>query len=285
MTDNLNTAFRFRTVHDGQTIEELLRDEWKAGKKTVHQMRMDKAVTDAAGEPLEWRSPLDAGTVLVFHFKDAASSYRHDEHTSVPILFEDEHLIAGLKPAGMAIHPDEHDKGGTFMNAVMARVTGNGGAYAEHIHRLDKGTEGIVLVAKHPIAKALFDRMLEERAITRIYEAEVEGRLKRMRGTLQYPIGRDRHHPTRRRVSPGGQDAITRYRVIERGDEATVVEASLETGRTHQIRVHFSHIGHPVKGDTLYGGTETDDGNYRLIAKKVSFKHPFTEEQTTIEVE
>ena len=170
------------------------------------------------------------------------------------------------------------------MNAIMAHVSKNNGAYAEHIHRLDKGTEGIVLVAKHPIAKALFDRMIEERAITRMYHAEVDGRLKRMRGTLQYPIGRDRHHPTRRRVSPGGQDAVTRYRVIERDDEVTHVEASLETGRTHQIRVHFSHIGHPVKGDTLYGGSETPDGNYRLVAKKVAFDHPFTKEQTTIEV-
>ncbi|MFC5602356.1 RluA family pseudouridine synthase [Sporosarcina koreensis] len=284
MTDKLITAFRYRMIRDGQTIEELLRDDWKAGKKIVHQLRMDKAVTDPDGQPLEWRTPLEAGTELVFHFNDAASSYKPDEHATVPILFEDEHLIAGLKPAGMAIHPDEQDEGGTFMNAIIAHVARNGGAYAEHIHRLDKGTEGIVLVAKHPIAKALFDRMIEERAITRIYHAEVDGRLKRMRGTLQYPIGRDRHHPTRRRVSPGGQDAVTRFRVIERDDEATVVEASLETGRTHQIRVHFSHIGHPVIGDTLYGGSETADGNYRLIAKKVSFKHPFTEEQTTIEL-
>lgn len=284
MTDKQKTAFRYRMIRDGLTIEQLLRDDWKAGKKTVHQMRMDKAITDTDGQPLEWRTPLDAGTELVFHFKDAASSYKPDEHANVSILFEDEHLIAGLKRAGMAIHPDEHDAGGTFMNAIMAHVTENGGAYAEHIHRLDKGTEGIVLVAKHPIAKALFDRMIEERSITRIYHAEVDGRLKRMRGTLQYPIGRDRHHPTRRRVSPGGQYAVTRFRVIERDDESTLVEASLETGRTHQIRVHFSHIGHPVKGDTLYGGSETEDGNYRLIAKKVSFKHPFTEEQITIEV-
>lgn len=284
MTEELNTSFRFRINREGLTIEELLRDEWKAGKKTVHQMRMDKAVTDTAGEPVDWRTPMEAGTELVFHFKDAVSSYRPDEHTTVSILFEDEHIIAALKPADIATHPDEDDDGGTFMNAIMAHVAENGGAYAEHIHRLDKGTAGIVLVAKHPIAKTVFDRMIEDHAITRIYHAEVDGRVKRMRGTLQYPIGRDRHHPTRRRVSPGGQDAVTRFRVIERSDETTHVEASLETGRTHQIRVHFSHIGHPVKGDTLYSGSETADGNYRLIAKKVSFQHPFTNEQTTIEI-
>ncbi len=277
------TTFRYQVIQDDLTIEGILRNKWNAGKKTVHQMRMEKAVTDTAGQPVEWRSPMKAGTELVFHFKDAGSSYKPDENRTVSVLFEDEHIIAALKPAGIATHPDEHDEGGTFMNAIMAHVSKAGGAYAEHIHRLDKGTAGIVLVAKHPIAKAVFDRMIEERAITRIYHAEVDGRVKRMRGTLQYPIGRDRHHPTRRRVSPGGQDAVTRYRVIERDDEATLVEASLETGRTHQIRVHFSHIGHPVKGDTLYGGSETADGDYRLVAKKVSFIHPFTEEQTTIE--
>ncbi|WP_239432722.1 RluA family pseudouridine synthase [Sporosarcina sp. ACRSL] len=282
--EKANTSFHYRIDREGLTVEELLRDEWKAGKKTIHQMRMEKAVTDTAGNPVDWRTPLEVGMKLVFHFKDAVSSYKPDKDITVSILFEDEHIIAALKPAGMAIHPDETDDGGTFMNAIMAHMVTTGGAYAEHIHRLDKGTEGIVLVAKHPIAKALLDRMIEERAITRIYHAEVDGLVKRMRGTLQYPIGRDRHHPTRRRVSPGGQDAITRYRVMKRGEETTYIEASLETGRTHQIRVHFSHIGHPVTGDTLYGGSETADGNYRLTAKKVSFNHPFTTAQTTIEV-
>lgn len=278
------TSFHYKTSEEGLTIEELLRNRWQGGKKTVHQMRMDKSVTDTNSEPLEWRTPLPEGTELVFHFKDAESTYKPDNDVKVTILFEDNHILAAVKPTGMAIHPDESDIGGTFMNGIMAYVAANGGTYAEHIHRLDKGTEGIVLVAKHPIAKSLFDRMIEEREITRVYHAEVDGRVKRVKGTLQYPIGRDRHHPTRRRVSPAGQDAVTRFQVIERLEDSTLVEASLETGRTHQIRVHFSHIGHPVKGDELYGGSETADGEYRLTAQKVSFIHPFTTEQITIEL-
>ena len=278
------TSFNYKIQEEGLTIEELLRTRWQAGKKTVHQMRMDKAVTDIHGQPLEWRTPQPSGMELVFHFPDLLSTYKADDDINVSILYEDEHILAVVKPAGLAIHPDGIDTGGTFMNGILAHVTANGGTYAEHIHRLDKGTEGIVLVAKHPIAKARFDRMIEERKITRVYEAEVDGRVKRVKGTLQYPIGRDRHHPTRRRVSPAGQDAVTRFQVIERRDTSTLVEASLETGRTHQIRVHFSHIGHPVKGDGLYGGSETDDGNYRLTAQKVSFIHPFTSEQITIQL-
>lgn len=278
------TSFQYRTPQEGLTIEDLLRNQWKAGKKTVHQMRMDKAVTDTSGEPLDWRTPLTVGTELIFTFNDTHSTYVPNDHDVISILFEDEHLLAAVKPAGMTIHPEDKDTGDTFMNAIMAHVRANGKTYAEHVHRLDKGTEGIVLVAKHPIAKALLDRMIEERALTRVYHAEVDGRLKRVKGTLQYPIGRDRHHPTRRRVSPAGQDAVTRFQVLERLDDSTRVEASLETGRTHQIRVHFSHIGHPVKGDTLYGGSETTDGEYRLVAQRVSFIHPFTTEQTTIEI-
>lgn len=279
------TSFKYNTPEEGLTIEELLRNRWQAGKKTVHQMRMDKAVTDIEGEPLEWRNPLPSGTELIFNFKDAHSTYKLDKNVTPIVLFEDEHILAAVKPAGVPIHPDDIDNGGTFMNGVMAHVAMNDGTYAEHIHRLDKGTAGIILVAKHPIAKAMFDRMIEEREITRVYQAEVDGKVKRVKGTLQYPIGRDRHHPTRRRVSPAGQDAATRFKVIERLDDSTLVEASLETGRTHQIRVHFSHIGHPVKGDELYGGSETTDGHYRLTAQKVSFIHPFTAEQVTIEMD
>lgn len=277
------TGFHYLTLEDDVSVDHLLRTKWQAGKKTVHQMRMANSVLNANGEPIDWRMPLEAGTTLSFTFPDALSSYLPDEQVDLQILFEDEHLIAALKPAGIATHPDNPGEKGTFMNRVMAYVKQNDGSYAEHIHRLDKGTAGIVLIAKHPIAKALFDRMIEQNEMIRKYTAEVDGFLKRPRGTINLPIGRDRHHPTRRRVSMTGQPAITHFQVIRRNEETTIVEARLETGRTHQIRVHFSHLGHPVIGDTLYGGSETADGLYRLTATTLSFTHPFTLKQTIIE--
>ena len=279
------TLFHYKTQQDGLTVEQLLKEQWQGGKKTVHLMRMAKSVLDSNGNPVDdWRAPLAEGTELVFTFPDAASTYISEEQGELTILFEDEHILAVVKPAGIVTHPDGPKDTGTLMNRVMAYVQKSGGDYAEHIHRLDKGTAGVVLVAKHPIAKSLFDRMIEQNNISRKYVAEVDGYLKRPRGSIKLPIGRDRHHPAKRLVSMSGQAAVTHFKVIERKDDTTLVEAQLETGRTHQIRVHLAHIGHPVTGDTLYDGSITRDGRYRLTATTLSFIHPFTEEQTTIEL-
>lgn len=278
------TSFQYNVVEDGTTVEKLLREEWQAGKKTVHFMRMEKSVTGSNGEPIEWKSPLKAGTELIFTVPGARSTYTPSSQEELEILFEDAHILAVVKPAGIATHPDGPDQSGTLMNNVMAYIEKNGGDYAEHIHRLDKGTAGVLIVAKHPIAKALFDRMIEHNEIIRKYHAEVDGSFKRPKGTIRLPIGRDRHHPQRRRVSPTGQAAVTHFRILERKSNTTIIEAELETGRTHQIRVHLAHLGYPVTGDTLYEGSETADGEFRLTAIAVSFTHPFTKEKITIEI-
>ena len=276
------TVFHYKIQEDRQTIEHLLREQWQAGKKTIHLMRMAKSVTDVNEEPIDWKLPLPIGTELSFAFPDALSTYVPQEQKNLTVLFEDEHILAVMKPAGISTHPDKLGQTGTLMNLVMSYIQKNGGQYAEHIHRLDKGTAGVLLIAKHPIAKALFDRMIEENEITRKYIAETDGLLKRPRGSIKLPIGKDRHHPTRRRVSLSGQSAVTHFRVLDRLTDSSIVEAELETGRTHQIRVHLSHIGHPVKGDTLYDGSETANGEYRLTATSLSFKHPFTSQATLI---
>ena len=264
------------------TIEQLLREKWIASRKYVHELRMAKSITKESDEPLRWNELLPVGTVLVFQLPDSSSSYIPEEECKLTILYEDIHCLAVSKPKGMPTHPNKAGETGTAMNEVMAHIKQTGGQYAEHVHRLDSGTSGLVLIAKHPLAKALFDRMLEEKKIVRTYEAEVRGRLIQQQGTIDAPIGRDRHHPTRRRVSPNGQSAITHFTRVELKDDSTIVHVTLDTGRTHQIRVHLSHIGHPIIGDTLYGGPTRSDG-YRLHAFQLKFIHPFTGEQVVIE--
>lgn len=277
------TSFHYQVIEDGVTVEELLREDWKTGRKTVHHMRMAKSVTDSNGTPIDWKTPLKVGTTIQFEVPDARSNYLPNEDLPLTILFEDDHILGVWKPAGLATHPSKETESDTLMNIVFAHISKNGGTYAEHIHRLDKGTAGVLLIAKHPIAKAIFDRMIEQNELTRVYEAELDGNLRRPRGTINRPIGKDRHHPTRRRVSPTGQQAITHFKVLERMQHTTKVEAKLETGRTHQIRVHFAHLGHPVTGDTLYEGSETEDGAFRLTATALSFLHPFTKQMITIQ--
>ncbi|RHW36592.1 RluA family pseudouridine synthase [Lysinibacillus yapensis] len=267
--------FHYEIIQEGLTIEELLRVKWRLGKKTVHELRMAKAITLQDGTPAMWKDPLRVGTRLTFHHEIPASNYKPASSCELSIRYEDEHCLIVSKPKGMATHPNDERDDGTCMNHVMAHILANGGQYAEHVHRLDRGTKGLLLVAKHPIAKSIFDRMIEEKSIIRTYEAEVQGNIHQDSGTINAAIGRDRHHATRRVVSKYGQHAVTHFEVVKRFKGTCLVHLVLETGRTHQIRVHMAHIGHPIVGDTMYDARKTSSGDYELHAISLEFEHPF----------
>lgn len=266
--------FTYEVVQEGLTVEDLLRSNWRLGKKIVHELRMAKAVT-MNGEPVLWKDPLKAGTILNFAFEMPTSNYMPTESCDVTIRYEDEHCLIVSKPKGMATHPNEATDRNTCMNHVMKHIQDQGGQYAEHVHRLDQGTKGLLLIAKHPIAKSIFDRMIEEKVITRTYAAEVQGNIRSDSGKINASIGKDRHHSSRRVVSDSGQHAVTHYEVINRYKGTCVVHLVLETGRTHQIRVHMAHLGHPIVGDIMYGARETSYGGYELHAIQLEFDHPF----------
>ncbi|MFB5088774.1 RluA family pseudouridine synthase [Psychrobacillus sp. PGGUH221] len=279
----MNHTFRYTVLEDGLTIETILQQKWKLGKKLIHDLRMQKAVSDVNGELLQWKSTLSKGDILVFKWEGDASNYLLSDQIPLYVAYEDEYLLIASKPRGVSTHPNESGQNHTFMNTVQNYLANNGQKYGEHVHRIDEGTKGLVVIAKNPIVKGMLDRMLENKEIVRTYEAVVEGQVKNNHGTIRAAIGSDRHHPTRRRVSPSGQLAITHYEVVGRHPNFTKVHAILETGRTHQIRVHFAHLGHPIVGDDLYGAKKTPTKTYELHAFKVQFVHPITGEVIVVE--
>ncbi|PSL30594.1 23S rRNA pseudouridine1911/1915/1917 synthase [Planomicrobium soli] len=276
-------SWSYKVKDDGMTVEELLRSEWGLGKKIVHEMRMAKSVKNDKFQEVIWKEPLAKGTVLHFDLPPAASPYEPKHDIELPILFEDEHFLIAVKPKGMKTHPNEAGQIDTFINAILGHIVRNGGSYAEHVHRLDQGTSGLLMVAKHPVAKNVADRMLEQKQLVRDYEAVVKGKVREKSGTIDAKLGRDRHHATRRIASPTGQSAVTHYKVVKGMEGKSILHLTLETGRTHQIRAHLAHLGNPVIGDELYGGTPTQDGAYHLHAFRMSFIHPFTGEKIVVE--
>lgn len=277
--------FLYEMNEDNLTIEELLRNQWRLGKKLVHELRMAKAITLANDELIQWNTPLQTGTIIKITFPIPTSSYKTTPVCAIDVVYEDDHCLIVSKPKGMATHPNDERDTHTCMNHVMAHIKEHGGIYAEHVHRLDKGTQGLLLVAKHPLAKSIFDRMIEEKSIIRTYAAEVQGNLRSSTGTISEPIGKDRHHATRRVVSKTGQHAVTHYEVVARYKNSCVVHLILETGRTHQIRVHLAYIGHPIIGDTMYGARETASGDYELHAIQLEFEHPFLNKRIIVKDE
>lgn len=199
------------------------------------------------------------------------------------VVHEDADLLVINKPAGLTVHPGAGQPSGTLVNAIAARAPEllrlGGGLRPGIVHRLDKDTSGLLVVARTEEALRSLQQQVADRTMRRTYLALVVGRVAHDEGRIEAPIGRDPHHRTRMAVVRSGRQAATRYRVLERMAAHTLVEASLVTGRTHQIRVHFAHIGHPVAGDPVYGGRAASErglglARQALHAYRLAFRHP-----------
>lgn len=212
------------------------------------------------------------------------------EDISLDIVFEDDDLLVVNKPKGMVVHPAAGNYEGTLVNALMFHckdsLSGiNGVMRPGIVHRIDKNTSGLLMVAKNDFAHNFLAEQIKEHSFTREYEAIVYGNLKNDEGTVDAPIAR---HPQKRKqmaVVSGGRNAVTHYRVIERLNGFTHIRLKLETGRTHQIRVHMAYLGFPVAGDEVYGPKKviTSLSGQCLHAKKIGFIHPKTREYIEFE--
>ncbi len=205
------------------------------------------------------------------------------EEMDLDIYYEDEDVLVVNKPKGMVVHPAPGHTSGTLVNGLMAHCTDlsgiNGVMRPGIVHRIDKDTSGLLMVAKNDMAHEGLVQQLVDKTVTRKYSAIVHGVIQHSHGTIDAPIGRDKKDRQSMTVVPDGKNAVTHFTVLETFKDFSYVECQLETGRTHQIRVHMKYIGHPLAGDPKYGPKKTLDlGGQALHAGVLGFIHPRTKE-------
>lgn len=214
------------------------------------------------------------------------------EDIPVDVVYEDKDIIVVNKPKGLVVHPANGNWDGTLVNAIMAickdSLSGIGGEIRPGIvHRLDKDTSGLLIIAKNDEAHLNMSNQIKDRQVKKIYYALVRGVVPENEATINMPIGRSTKDRKKMAVTKNGKEAITHFRVLERFNKYTLLEVKIDTGRTHQIRVHLSEIGHPVVGDEVYSNGKNEFGikGQLLHAKSLDFKHPITGKEMHLETE
>ena len=212
------------------------------------------------------------------------------ENIPIDIVYEDEDIIVVNKPKGLVVHPAVGNPDGTLVNAIMAickeSLSGIGGEIRPGIvHRLDKDTSGILIIAKNDSAHINISNQIKNHEVEKTYIALVRGIIKENEATINMPIGRSTKDRKKMAVNKNGKNAVTHFKVLKRYEKYTLLEIKIETGRTHQIRVHLSHIGYPIVGDYTYSNGKNDFGveGQMLHSKKIRFKHPKSEKVMELE--
>lgn len=245
------------------------------------QKLIENGLVEVNGKPTKNNYKLRKGDIIEIEIPDPEPLEIEAENIPLDILYEDKDVIVVNKPQGMVVHPAPGHYSGTLVNALMYHckdeLSGiNGCMRPGIVHRIDKDTSGILMIAKSDAAHKSLAEQLAVHSITRKYYAVVCGNIKEECGTVDKPIARSPKDRKKMAIVEGGRRAVTHYRVLERYGKYTLVECQLETGRTHQIRVHMASLGHPLLGDTVYGSEKQP---YKLLgqvlhAKVLGFNHP-----------
>ena len=241
------------------------------------------------GRPARPAEPVAEGDLVEYALVEAGPAAPSAESIPLQVVYQDGDLLVIDKPPGLVVHPAPGHRSGTLVHALLGLggdwSRAGGEARPGIVHRLDAGTSGLILAARNDPAHRVLAAQLADRSLTRTYLAIALGSLKADQGVLEGPIGRDPRHRQRMAVVEGGRFARTRYAVQERGRQATLVQAELDTGRTHQVRVHLASLGHPLAGDRVYGGARAAALAERpmLHACRLRLRHPRTGEQMTFE--
>ena len=256
---------------------------------TVSRSQLQKWIEDGNvtvnGEPVKPKYKLAVGDKVVVQPEKPQKIDLEPENIPLDIVYEDDDVIVVNKPQGMVVHPAPGHPNHTLVNALLYHSplsTINGEFRPGIVHRIDKDTSGLLMIAKNDLAHRSLAAQLKAKTNEREYVALVHGVIKEERGTIDAPLGRSKKDRKKQVVVEDGRHAVTHFKVLERFQHYTLVSCRLETGRTHQIRVHMKYIGHPLAGDPLYGPRKTlpSNGQY-LHARLLGFKHPRTGKQMT----
>ncbi len=278
----------------GERIDALLSRRVEGLTRTAAQRLCEEGAVLRGTKALKKNHKVTGGEVLSVRIPEVRDTELLAEDIPLEVVYEDLDLIVINKARGMVVHPAPGHESGTMVNALLhrcgAELSGIGGVRRPGIvHRLDKDTSGLIMVAKNDMAHAHLSHQLSERSLSRVYRAVVHGTMPAESGTVDAAIGR--HSTDRKRMAvtdKAAREAVTDWSVVERYAMHTHLECRLRTGRTHQIRVHMSHIGHPVVGDLVYGRTKKAEKGLEgqcLHARSLEFTQPTTGERIYLETE
>ncbi len=263
----------------GHRIEYVLEKELKISSSLIKRLKREENGILLNGVHSSVVTKVSVGDNLVVNIKGKDSASIIPVDIPIEILWEDEDILAVNKPWNMPVHPSGNHTTDTLANAVM-HYTGNGKAI-HIITRLDRETSGVVIIAKNPRAAALLTDAIKDGKIKKEYIAIVNGDFEKNDGTICAPIKKKEGKGIARYVSDDGKEAVTAYEVIKKTDRFSIVKLFPVTGRTHQLRVHMSYMGHPIYGDSMYGANQSGERT-RLHCHKISFTHPITDEEISI---
>ena len=273
----------------GMRIDKLLQKHFIDESRTTLQNWIKEGCVCIDDKPVKASRKVEPNEVINVTIPDPVDTTIAPENIPLDVVYEDHDVIVVNKPSGMIVHPSAGIYSGTLVNALLYHCDDlssiNGVNRPGIVHRIDKETSGLLMVAKNDKAHRSLSAQLEEHSVIRRYVALVHGAIPHNKGRIVAPIGRDPDDRQKMAVTDkNAKEAITNFTVLERFDDMTLIECRLETGRTHQIRVHMQYIGYPVYGDPKYGrrSDDTSHGQY-LHAKILGFKHPITGEQMLFE--
>ena len=275
---------------DKQRLDSYIAKENMDLSRTMIKKLIDDGNILVNGEKQKNSYKIKNGDEIEIEVPEAKQINLKAQDIPLEIIYEDKDIIVVNKPKGMVVHPAIGNPDGTLVNAIMnickESLSGIGGEIRPGIvHRLDKDTSGLLIIAKNDNSHIKMSEQIKNREVTKIYIALVGGVIKENEATIDMPIARSTKDRKKMAVSKNGKSAITHFKVLKRYDKYTLLQIKIDTGRTHQIRVHMAEIGHPVVGDFVYSNGKNDFGieGQMLHSKILEFKHPVTEKQMHLE--